>query len=161
MRRKDRPSGAVCFRLYNLHETRSHGIRGRAEPKKSVTALVLCDSLRVVGIACRNFIGCEHALTSGESRNRAELVGNADTHILRCRRRHRRTAASAFALYENATQQFRLCIGRLGQFNFIIAAVGRGMCLWGNETKGCTQSRGSSKGAQTSGEMGEGYHVFL
>ena len=99
-----RPSGAVCFRLYKLHETCSHGIRERAEPKKSATALVLCYSLRVIGIACRNFIGCEHALTSGKSGNRAKLAGNADAHVLRCGRRHRRTAVGAFARYKNATQ---------------------------------------------------------
>lgn len=124
-------------------------VRRRAEPKDSERGLILRDCLCVCAIAGGYFLGREHALTSGESGNRAELARDADAHILRCRRRHGRAAACTFTFYINAAQQFRLCGSGLGQFDFVIAAIGRGVRLRCNEKKGRAQSGGSGKCAQT------------
>ena len=41
-------------------------------------------SLLSTSIAGGDFVGCKHALTGGECRNRTHFAGNADAHILWC-----------------------------------------------------------------------------
>lgn len=133
----------------------------RAEPNEADVALVLGDSLCIVAIACRNFFSCEHALTGGEGRYFAEFTRYADAHIFWRSRRQCRAAARAFALYKYAAQKLWLGGGHLGQFSFVIAAVGGGMSLRRCEQQGCAQSKGSSKRAHAGRDLGESHNVFL